>query len=209
MAFYHIRIPGPVLANLILSVETRELGIPAGLQDRVAQVYNGVVFMDFDRALMEKQGWGRYEQLDAALLPPLYIAYRRDLSEGTEVFHSNIRARWDAGEPEVVEAMKTWAGLAQRVRDHLAAGEKDRIAPLLDANFDLRRKIYRIGEGNVRMVETARSVGASAKFCGSGGAIVGTYGDERMFARLQEALGRIGVEVLKPAYVPPTERTEA
>jgi glucuronokinase len=207
MAFYHVRIPEPVLANLILSVETGELGIPAGLQDRVAQVYNGMVYMDFDRATMERQGWGAYERLDVGLLPPLYIAYRTDLSEGTEVFHNNIRQRWERGEPDVIEAMKKWAELARRVRDHLVRGEKHLIGPLLDANFDLRRSIYRISDGNIRMVETARSVGASAKFCGSGGAIVGSYEGEEMFSRLKNELGRIGVEVLKPDFVPPERRS--
>jgi glucuronokinase len=49
------------------------------------------------------------------------------------------------------------------------------------------------------MVEVARRTGASAKFAGSGGAIVGTYPDEATFAALQEALGRIGCVVIKPA----------
>jgi glucuronokinase len=48
------------------------------------------------------------------------------------------------------------------------------------------------------MVMRARAVGASAKFAGSGGAIVGTYEDETMFADLQEALTKIGCRVLKP-----------
>ena len=51
LTFYGVTIPKPQLANLIRAVETRELGIAAGLQDRVAQVYQGVVFMDFDKTL--------------------------------------------------------------------------------------------------------------------------------------------------------------
>ena len=43
MAFYNVEIPNHFLANLILSVETEELSIAAGLQDRVAQSYNGMV----------------------------------------------------------------------------------------------------------------------------------------------------------------------
>ncbi|MDB4575293.1 GHMP kinase, partial [Akkermansiaceae bacterium] len=35
MLFYGVTIPPPILANLVLSVETEELRIPAGLQDRV------------------------------------------------------------------------------------------------------------------------------------------------------------------------------
>ena len=50
-------------------------------------------------------------------------------------------------------------------------------------------------------------VGASAKFAGSGGAIVGTYTDDAMFARLEEALGAIGCRVIKPVIVPEDEGT--
>jgi len=201
MSFYGVAIPKPMLANFILSVENKELGIPAGLQDRVAQVYEGLVFMDFNKSLMDKQGYGRYEPLDPDLLPNLYVAYRTDLSEGTEVFHNNIRARWERGEPKVVEAMTYWAGLTDKVLRYLLKGEKKKIGSLIDANFNKRLDIYQIGEGNIRMVEAARSAGASAHFTGSGGAITGTYADERMFQRLEKALSDIGVKVIKPVIV--------
>ena len=201
LAFYRVDIPPPLLANLILSVETRELGIPAGLQDRVAQVYQGLVYMDFNRELMERQGYGRYEPLEPALLPPLYLAYRTDLAEGTEVFHNNIRARWERGEPEVIAAMTFWAGLADQARDLLLRGERDGLAALMNANFDRRRRIYQISPGNLRMVAAARAVGASAKFSGSGGAIVGTYADEAMFAALRERLEPLGIKVIIPQIV--------
>jgi glucuronokinase len=58
------------------------------------------------------------------------------------------------------------------------------------------------------MVEAARAVGASAKFTGSGGAIVGTYQDEAMYRRLQEQLAGIGVEVLKPEILPELEKVQ-
>ena len=48
------------------------------------------------------------------------------------------------------------------------------------------------------MVKVARSTGASAKFAGSGGAIVGTYEDESQFTRLSAALREIGCRTLKP-----------
>lgn len=198
MEFYGVEIPRHLQPNLVLSVENDELGIPAGLQDRVIQVYEGVVFMDFNRGLMEKRGFGRYEDLDPRLLPSLYVAYTKQLSEGTEVFHNDIRSRWNRGEREVVSAMYHWAGLAERVRELLLAGRGGEIGPLLNENFDLRRRLYRISQGNIDMVEAARGCGASAKFTGSGGAIVGTYEDEGMFARLVETLEPMGVAVLRP-----------
>jgi len=86
MKFYGVNIPNPILANLVLSVEVEELKISAGLQDRVAQAYETPVFMDFNEDFMKKNGYGMYETIDESLLPPLYIAYRKDLSEGSEVF---------------------------------------------------------------------------------------------------------------------------
>lgn len=201
MEFYQVQIPKPVLAGLVLSVETRELGIPAGLQDRVIQVYQGMVYMDFNRQIMDRQGYGDYEELDPALLPPLYIAYRTDLAEGTEVFHNDIRGRFNRGEPAVLAAMEYWAALAAEVRALLLAGRGAEIGPILDRNFDKRCEIYQISEGNLRMVQAARSAGASAKFTGSGGAIVGSYTDEAMYQEVEKRLAQIGVKVFKPVIV--------
>lgn len=201
MRFYQIGIPNPILANLVLSVEKDELGIAAGLQDRVVQVYQGLVYMDFTKAVMEKQGYGIYENLDPALLPNLYLAYRTDLSEISDVFHNNIRDRFARREPLVVNAMEYWADLATQVYDCLQNHKPGKIGKLLNANFNMRKKIYRISSENVRMVNAARAVGASAKFTGSGGAIVGTYSSQDMLAELKKKMKTIGVKVLKPSLV--------
>ncbi len=209
MAFYGVSIPKYVQANLVLAAEAGELRIPAGLQDRVIQVFEGVVYMDFAKAIMEKQGYGNYVPLEPQLLPKLYVAYRDDLSEPTEVFHNDIRQRFERGEREVVNAMRYWADLTDKVRDCLLHGQLNKIDNLLNAGFDKRRKIYRISSDNIRMVETARSIGASATFTGSGGAIVGSYKDERMFTELRRKLGRTNVMVLRPRIVTGTGNAKA
>ena len=202
MEFYEIQIPAPVLANLVLSVETDELLIPAGLQDRVVQAYEGLVFMDFAKKHFEEMGHGVYEELDLTSLPDLYIAYSPYLSENTEIFHNDIRGRFDRGEPAVIDAMAEWATLAQQARDLLSQGKGQELGPLLNRNFDLRKSIYRLSQGNLDMIEAARSAGASAKFTGSGGAIVGIYEGEEMFERLVTNLTPLGIKVLKPIIAP-------
>lgn len=202
MEFYEIQIPGPVLANLVLSVETNELLIPAGLQDRVVQAYEGLVFMDFAKKHFEEMGHGVYEELDLTSLPDLYIAYSPYLSENTEIFHNDIQGRFDRGEPAVIDAMAEWATLAQQARDLLSQGKGQELGPLLNRNFDLRKSIYRLSQGNLDMIEAARSAGASAKFTGSGGAIVGIYDGEEMFERLVTTLTPLGIKVLKPIIAP-------
>ena len=48
------------------------LGITAGLQDRVVQTYEGVVYMDFDEAGLKARGHGEYTPLDPDTLPQLW-----------------------------------------------------------------------------------------------------------------------------------------
>ncbi|MDB4435523.1 GHMP kinase [bacterium] len=202
MLFYGITIPQPILANLVLSVETEELRIPAGLQDRVIQAYEGLVFMDFSQEHFEDKAYGLYEELDISSLPSLYFAYRTSLSEGTEIFHNDIRSRFKRQEPKIMAALEEWADLAEQTRDLLVSGRGSRIGPLLDRNFDLRRETYRLSSGNLAMVEAARAAGASAKFTGSGGAIVGTYEGEEMFSKLKDSLELQGCKVFKPQIAP-------
>ncbi len=202
MEFYEVEIPKPILPNLILSVETEELGIFAGLQDRVIQVYEGCVFMDFNKELMEKQGYGYYEEIPVSLLPKLFIAYRKELSEGSEVFHNNVRQRWLDGDPEVHQAMYDFAEYAQRARDLLWAGKGEEIGVWMDLNFDRRKSIYNLDPRQVRLVDVARSAGAHAQFTGSGGAIVGIYKDDEMYERIVKALQTENAVVFKPKIEP-------
>lgn len=202
--YFNVDVPLPIQANLALETETRELGVPAGLQDRVIQAYEGLMYMDFSKDVMERQGYGDYHRLDIGLLPSVYVAYRTSLSEGTEVFHNNVRERWRAGDPEVVEAMRTWASYAERGRAALLARDFETLDVLINANFDLRSRIYKLSRGNLEMVRVAREAGATAKFAGSGGAIVGTYKSDAGYRALESALAGIGVAVIKPRIVPVT-----
>jgi len=201
MKFYGVDIPKPILANLIRTVENRDLAISAGLQDRVAQVYQGLVYMDFAKALFDRQGYGRYEPLSPKTMPPLYIAYRTDLSEGSEVFHNNIRERFDRNEPDVVQAMRFWADLTDQARNRLEHGDWHGLGACMNAGFDRRTTLYNLSEGNLRMVALARESGVSAAFTGSGGAITGICPDEATFERLTNRLTPHQIVVLRPTIV--------
>lgn len=201
MKFYRVDIPLSVQPSFVLSVETEELGIVGGLQDRVIQVYGGLVYMDFAKqAMHEELGFlcGKYEPLDPSLLPPIYIAYRVEDGEPTERLHNPLRTRFEQGDRAVVEAMSRFAELTERAKAALLSGDADELGRLIDANFDTRKSICQLPAAHVRMVEEARAAGASAKFAGSGGAIIGTYRDPAMFDRLKENLEGIGCRVFVP-----------
>jgi glucuronokinase len=201
MDFYRVTIPQEAQPTFVLSIEREELGIAAGLQDRVIQVYEGLVYMDFDR-IREHDVAGltcyTYEPINTSFLPPIYLAYHDALSEPTEVFHNDIRGRYNRGEALIVNAMEHFADLAARGREALLAGDIVLLGKLINDNFDTRRSIYNLPQWQVDMVKTARACGASAKFAGSGGAIIGIYQGEAMFNALSQKLGAIGSRVIKP-----------
>lgn len=199
--FYEIYIPPAIFANLVLSVENNELGISAGLQDRVAQAFEKPVFMNFDKKIMDKQGYGKYQVLHTDNFPPFYIAFRKNLSEGTEVLHNNLKARFNIGEEKVLQAMKRWGQITEEFKKALLNNDGKTIHLLINENFDLRKELVAISKGNIEMVELARSVGASAKFTGSGGAIIGTYENELMYSKLKDIMNNNGIEVIKPNIV--------
>ncbi len=198
MEFYGVDIPIEEQPTLIMCAERDELGIACGLQDRVAQIYNGLTFMDFDRRLVEATGHGRYERLDPKRIPNIYIAYDPRRAEESGKAHRKVRKLFQQQNHDVVAAMSEFADIAQQGRDALVAGEFGRIPALVNANFDLRDRIFNVAEENRRMVMTARGTGASAKFAGSGGAIVGTYEDDAQYASLEKALSEIGCRTIRP-----------
>jgi glucuronokinase len=197
MQFYDIDIPKPILANLILSVEKKELHIGAGLQDRVAQVYGCPVYMNFDKNLMDARGYGEYISFDPMLLPNIYLAYRNNLAEGSEVTHNDLAKRFANGDAAVLDAIEKWKALTDEVWERLNKGNKN-IGDLIDRNFDIRQSVIPISDGNMELIKAARSSGASAKFTGSGGAIIGTYTDEAMYENLVKNMKAIDASVIKP-----------
>ncbi|GLC39983.1 hypothetical protein PLESTB_001630000 [Pleodorina starrii] len=183
--------------GLVLSVEAGELGIAAGLQDRVVQVYGGAVHMDF--------AVGRYSRIDSSLLPqPLYVMYSANPSESGKV-HSGVKQKWLAGDPQVRSLMSRVVecgreGLRLLLKGAQAGSSssncsssnsdsgrgigsgndpkdnRDRaLVELMNRNADLRRELFGdevLGALNLRMVELARAAGAGVNYTGSGGAVV-------------------------------------
>lgn len=196
--FYEVVIPQEYQPTICLEAEKLELGINCGFQDRVIQIYNGLVFMDFEKSFVEANNHGRYERLDMLLLPNLYIAFDPNRAEESGAAHRNVKRLFDEKKADILSAMTEFADIAQQGRDALVAGKKELIPALVNANFDLRDKIFNVSEQNRNMVMTARKTGASAKFAGSGGAIVGTYEDGEQYAHLAKSLAEIGCTTLKP-----------
>ena len=193
MTFYGLNefdIPKFLQPSFVLSVE-EELGINAGLQDRVVQTYEGLTYMNFEQEHMEKKGYGLYRELDASLVDGLqfFIAYENDPSDSGKI-HSDVRRRWLNGEVEVRNAMLEFGVLTDNAVDAMKNGDVNALMALMSKNFACRRNLFGdacLGATNLRMIELGESNGAAVKFPGSGGAIVGLCQHKSHLKKLRNA----------------------
>ena len=195
--FVGLEIPEVVMPSIALRVETEQLGITAGLQDRVVQVYGGLVAMDFGTEEIDGHfgvSHGHYEQLDQTGLPPLFVAYRESAAEPSGAYHGQLRARFEAGDVVVRETMRSLAALVTEGRAALRWGNGEHIADLIDENMTLRTHLGPVPEDQLELVSIATSVEASATFAGSGGAVVGAYRDPDHLDLIRAAYATIGVD---------------
>ena len=181
LCFYDISIDDLSISQeyfpqVILDIEKNELRINAGLQDRVIQVYGGLVHMDFSKEYFEAKGTGTYTKLDASLLPNLYLVYCIDVGSDSGQVHSTVKERWQRRDPELVEGMKFLGSLADKAKQCLQnSRDCNVLSDLMDQNFAMRRKLYGdqvVGAKNIQCIELANSLGMAAKFTGSGGAMI-------------------------------------
>jgi len=175
-----------------------ELGINAGFMDRVIQVYEGCMYMDLNQKIIDQKGHGLYKHLDPKMLPPLYLAYKPSLGKVSGKVLNDIRLGWDRKDPFVIKTLARIAGIAAEGKKALIHKKYAQFFSLMNENFDLRSRIMKISAGNMEMIKTARSCGVSAKFAGSGGAVIGMYDQEDTFERLKKELDKIGAITIKP-----------
>lgn len=198
MKFYNITIEKEIMPSLVLEAEVDELGINAGLQDRVIQTYEGCVFMDFEKTHLEKYGYGIYEVLEPKLLPRLYIAYKTDLGKISGAVLNNIRSGYNNGDEKIINTLKEIAECAEMGKHAILKRDYTLLFDLTNKNFDLRASIMKISKDNMELISVARNCGASAKFTGSGGSIIGTYRNDDTLKKLVVEMKLINARVLKP-----------
>jgi glucuronokinase len=184
-------IPDRDLPSVALTAEREELGITAGLGDRVVQVYGGLVYLDLAR-----EGGPRVEPLDASRLPDLFVAWRPDAATDSGHVHSAMRERFKAGDQEVISTMREIAGLARAALKPLLTGDTGGLGILMERNLELRRSLYELDSRHTAIADAAHELGSAVNYTGSGGAIVGTVRDDDQLGKLTEAVGKLGCELV-------------
>ncbi|MFC1563658.1 mevalonate kinase [candidate division KSB1 bacterium] len=201
MKFYKVNIPLEVQPNIVLSAEKDELSINAGLQDRVIQVFEGCVYMDFNKNTMDEKKHGIYEKINPELLSNLYIAYKTDLGKVSGSALNEIQTRFEMKDPIVLKTLEQIANLAVLGKQAILNHNMKELSQLMKENFYHRKKIMQINESNMELIRTAEKCGTTAKFAGSGGSIIGIYDNNKIFNNLVSEMNKINAEVIKPVIL--------
>jgi len=184
------------LPRLALAAES-DLGITAGLQDRVAQAYSGLTAMTFGL-----DGSYRARPLECARLPPLVLAWDARGAAASGLYHGDLRARWATGEPRVHRVMAALGAQAAAAAAAVDRRDTDALGAAMDASYDLRASLGPLAPRHVELVEAARRHGLPVNFAGSGGAVVAICPEQDRLAALREELEREGCRA-EPVRLPP------
>ncbi len=174
--FYNLELDKYKIAELALRVETEELGISAGFQDRYSISFEGVSFMDFSgkEYMRESDPYGKIEKLPVREIP--YFLSLGVKPKSSAIVHNPLRERFLVGGLDAVrikDKMDRIAELAVVGRDYLIAGDWHNFGRLMNRNTDLREEISKHSVMDKKMIERAKDLGAlGAKVAGSGGAVI-------------------------------------
>jgi len=189
------------LADAALACETDELGITAGPMDRVIQAHEGVLFMDFAKP----RAPGSLRRIDAARLPPLFVAWDPSAGAPSRKVHGDVRARWLTGDTDLRRVIEELAALADDGLACLEAGDGAGLRMAIERSFHVRARAFPLSERDRALVEIARKSGAAAKLCGSGGAVIGALADDAAWPPLERALGDAGYRADLARVAAPTD----
>ncbi len=176
------------IAEKALRVETDELGIAAGFQDRYAISFEGVTSMDFSgkEYMRESDGYGKIERLDVDTIP--FFLSLGVKPKNSAAVHNPLRERFLRGGDEALrikESMDEIAQLAVEGRECLLQGDWRKLGMFMDRNSELRERLCRHLPGDLEMIKRAKELGAlGSKVAGSGGGVIVLSEDKRVFEEM-------------------------
>lgn len=158
-------VPDHELAEAALVAETEELGIVAGLADRVAQVTRTTVLTDC------RGPHPAIERVAVGAPIELTLAWSSAAASPSGAYHATLRDRLEAAEGARA-AMDALADLADDAADALASGDRAAFGAAVDASLHARERLGPVPPEALGPVAGLRASGAKVNFAGSGGALV-------------------------------------
>jgi len=164
---------GPhALAELARAVEYQGLGIQCGYVDQYLCSFGGLRHVDL-RGKGFEGGDGPFATVEdlAPFVSELpFVLAVSGVMHSSDSVHRPIRARWLAGEREVVAAYERVAEIGIHGKTALLRRDWPALGRLMNENHAIQRDLGGSGPANERLIEAALAAGAlGAKLAGAGG----------------------------------------
>lgn len=201
------------LAELARAVEYESLGIQCGFVDQYLCSFGGLRHVDLRGKGVESAAgpFATVEDLAPFVSELPFVLAFSGVMHSSDAVHRPIRARWLAGEREVVAAYERVAEIGIHGKTALLRGDWPALATLMNENHAIQRGLGGSGPANEALIEAALAAGApAAKLAGAGGGgtIVALW-TEPDASPLEAALRAAGaVQLLRPAIVPGVRRED-
>lgn len=192
-----LEVPPHELAEAALVAETEQLGIAAGIADRVAQVYGTTVLTDCREPAVT------ITPIPVPVPLEVTLAWSTDAAEPSGTYHHDLRQRLAdaeaAGDRSLADAMAALADQAEAAAEALIGHDLAAFAQACEASLRGREALGSVPAAAMAPVPALRDAGAAVNFAGSGGALV-IVGDP---AALPTSWQRMALSIGQPATTPP------
>jgi glucuronokinase len=169
------------LAHLALSVERDELGIGAGLQDRLVQSLGAPVAMNFAQATPTVRVLG-------PVPGRLLVAYRLESAEPGGALHNRLRSDFDQDVGATRSTMAAVAAQGELAASAIDIGDVGALGSAMDRTLELRAQLLPLDQAMCNAAAAVRDHGGYANWTGSGGAIVALLPDSVDVETLRSSL---------------------
>jgi D-glycero-alpha-D-manno-heptose-7-phosphate kinase len=161
-------LDGEDLIPLVRDLETRLIGVPAGVQDYYPPIYGGLATLRLEPGRIVRQ------QLSLPLgeLGRHLVVHYSGISHFSGTNNWEIYKRFMDGDETVKSGLSRIAGIANEMEDALEAHDLRECGKLLAEEWKVRKELFGgISNPQIdRIVRTAKRAGAwGAKVCGAGG----------------------------------------
>jgi len=183
--------------------EVTELGIAAGMQDRLVQAHAQPLLMDFSPAVSTDvlgHPCGRIRRLG---LPTgrWVVAVRSSAAESSGVVHAGLANR-AASTDSIINAL---ADAARSAATAIDADDLNALGAAMDRTFELRSELLDLDPRHVAMVDAVRRVGGHANYTGSGGAVIALCPDAESERAAIDALEALDGCTVHPSPFDPSD----
>lgn len=175
------------IAELAMRIESHELSIACGPQDRYAISFGGMLFMDFKGKELQtlNDPFASIELLDVKEMPFFVACSNKPKCSST--VHNNVRERFLNGDFWIKKEMDAIADLALPGKKALLDEDWKKLGELMNKNFELRNKLFGPLSGDVEIYNAAmENCALAAKLVGSGGGLIVLSEDDNCFNALSE-----------------------